>query len=516
MTPLGGILNLRANALDGQLLGIRGYAAIGLYLSLAFLLYRMVQTIYRLYFHPLRHFLGPKEACVSEAWLYHVTKKGAPNEVFEALHRKYKCRALRVAPNELHIDDVSLYKVIYNQLSPFPKSPAFYAAFNIPHTVFTETDPSKHKERRRLLNSLFSRSGALRLEPVIRTKLFSVGEKIDRLCVTKPVDTYDAFRLLTTEVILEFAFARSANMITEHADSFKSWFLDAFDVASQSIFDMQYRPFVRHLAGILPSCVIRVLNPNVGTLLDVIKFAGESLHHFKQRSSLPDHPVVFDSLKGLPDRDGVSEAQDILVAGADTTAFTLTTGIMHIVSNPDVQQKLTSSLLDAIDPDGEFPTLLTLERIEYLTACVKESLRVGMAVPGRLPRVVPWDRAKPFVVDGKIVPPGTIVSMTAYTMHTSTEAWGPDARLFRPERWLGPESQGLDQYLCTFSKGTRMCLGQNIASAEITIALAYIFSKYRLSLPKDFEFPQKEDRFTYAYLSPGASISFSKRGKTRS
>ena len=39
-------------------------------------------------------------------------------------------------------------------------------------------------------------------------------------------------------------------------------------------------------------------------------------------------------------------------------------------------------------------------------ACVKESLRVGMAVPGRLPRVVPHDLSQPFVVDGQIVPPG--------------------------------------------------------------------------------------------------------------
>jgi hypothetical protein len=37
-------------------------------------------------------------------------------------------------------------------------------------------------------------------------------------------------------------------------------------------------------------------------------------------------------------------------------------------------------------------------------ACVKESIRVGMAVPGRLPRVVPAGDA--FVVEGKVVPPG--------------------------------------------------------------------------------------------------------------
>lgn len=48
-------------------------------------------------------------------------------------------------------------------------------------------------------------------------------------------------------------------------------------------------------------------------------------------------------------------------------------------------------------------------------ACVKESLKVGMAVPGRLPRVVPQDTAQPFVVDGQVVPPGVGSSLQVIT-----------------------------------------------------------------------------------------------------
>lgn len=45
-------------------------------------------------------------------------------------------------------------------------------------------------------------------------------------------------------------------------------------------------------------------------------------------------------------------------------------------------------------------------------------------------------------------------------MHNSVDAWGPDARQFNPDRWIGPASKGLEQWLSTFSKGARMCLGQ--------------------------------------------------------
>lgn len=48
-------------------------------------------------------------------------------------------------------------------------------------------------------------------------------------------------------------------------------------------------------------------------------------------------------------------------------------------------------------------------------ACVKESLKVGMAVPGRLPRVVPQDTAQPFVVDSQVVPPGVGSSLQVIT-----------------------------------------------------------------------------------------------------
>lgn len=42
-------------------------------------------------------------------------------------------------------------------------------------------------------------------------------------------------------------------------------------------------------------------------------------------------------------------------------------------------------------------------------AVVKESLRIAMPVPGMLPRIVPAT-STPFVVDGKVVPPGVISS----------------------------------------------------------------------------------------------------------
>lgn len=103
-------------------------------------------------------------------------------------------KAVRIGPNELHITDIELYKVIYNQSKPFLKHAPFYDGFSTPHTVFAELDPRLHKERRRMLNPLFSKVGVYKLEPLICEKIYMLSAKITRLCATKEIDVYNAVR----------------------------------------------------------------------------------------------------------------------------------------------------------------------------------------------------------------------------------------------------------------------------------------------------------------------------------
>jgi len=154
----------------------------------------------------------------------------------------------------------------------------------------------------------------------------------------------------------------------------------------------------------------------------ILQFAESCLQHYTIHGNKTPHPVVFDHLTSVSYDLKVTEALDVLIAGADTTASTLMAGILHILSDPGIDAKLRQALNET-DPAGV--KLLELEKIGYLvsefelictrgilsnidrqTACVKESLRIGMAVPGRLPRVVPHDLPQPFVVDNRIIPPG--------------------------------------------------------------------------------------------------------------
>ncbi|PYH67698.1 cytochrome P450 [Aspergillus vadensis CBS 113365] len=487
-------------------LGIICTATVATLITVAF-----IKRLYYRNWHPLSRFRGPPEAASSRHWIYKVTDRGFPEEDLEKLHKKYQTQALRIGPNELHITDVHMYKVIYSQSKPFPKHAEFYEAFNTPHTVFTEIDAGMHKERRRLLNPFFSRAGVFKLEPIIHEKAEILMNKIRRLENSHTVNVYDAFRCLTTEVIMEFAFAKSANMLEESETTFESWFLVAFDAVARSIWKMQEWPIARKALGVVPMSFIGLVDPNIVNVLKMLKFAESCLEHYEVHGNTTTHPVVFENLFSLPHDYKVTEALDILIAGADTTASTLTAGFMHILSNPTIYSKLADALRAAnisVD-DPSAAQLQELEKIPYLTACVKESLRIAMPVPGRLPRVVPNNLDEPFVVEGQVIPPGTVVSMSTYTMHTSEEVWGPDARAFNPDRWLQPEAKSLEQYLCTFSKGVRMCLGQNVAYAEVTIVMAYLFRNFDIKLPPYFRPPERKDLFTMEYSKPGLPLMFS-------
>jgi cytochrome P450 len=65
--------------------------------------------------------------------------------------------------------------------------------------------------------------------------------------------------------------------------------------------------------------------------------------------------------------------------------------------------------------------------------------------------------------------------MTSVLIHHD-ESLFPQSHQFLPERWI--DRPHLDKYLVSFSKGTRQCIGINLAYAELYIAIARIFEVF--------------------------------------
>ena len=148
------------------------------------------------------------------------------------------------------------------------------------------------------------------------------------------------------------------------------------------------------------------------------------------------------------------------------------------MANHPVLTKLKQELQDAM-PDGSLAPLQKLEQLPYLNAVINEGYRMSYGVTHRLQRVSPKD---PLIYHDYTIPPGTPVGMTSIFMHENERLF-PEPKTFRPERWLTPESSGrLEKYLVNFSRGTRGCLGQYLAQAEIYLGLAAVFRRFDLEL----------------------------------
>ena len=197
------------------------------------------------------------------------------------------------------------------------------------------------------------------------------------------------------------------------------------------------------------------------------------------------HPTLFHEIlqSNLPDSDKstmrlTDEAQIVVGAGTLTTSWTLSVAVYHLLASPPVLRKLKLELVAAIPDPNATVSLAELEKLPYLHAVIQEALRLSYGVSSRLQRISPHE---PMLftdsTNGKtwVIPPGYPVGMTSVLVHHD-ESIFPNSRAFDPERWI--KNPRLDQFLVSFSKGSRQCLGINLAYAELYLCLSTIFRRF--------------------------------------
>ncbi|KAL8909677.1 MAG: hypothetical protein Q9171_004948 [Xanthocarpia ochracea] len=190
------------------------------------------------------------------------------------------------------------------------------------------------------------------------------------------------------------------------------------------------------------------------------------------------------------------EGMSLLIAGTETTAVTLSLITYHLLVNPDKLARLRQELEQAVPDTNFLPPISRLEAVPYLYACVQEGLRLAYGTSNRLTRVLrtamsyrEWN-----------IPAGTPVGMTTIFMHDD-EAIFPDHKAFIPERWLEKREDGvrLEKYLTSFGRGSRQCLGINLAYAELYMTIATIFRRFEMEL---FETDRATVEYARDYFNP--------------
>lgn len=102
-----------------------------------------------------------------------------------------------------------------------------------------------------------------------------------------------------------------------------------------------------------------------------------------------------------------------------------------------------------------------------------------------LPREIPPGSA-PVEISGHLFYPGDVVSVPSYTIHRSTEIWGPDAEEFVPERWDPARLTARQKAaFIPFSTGPRACVGRNVAEMELLVICGTVFRLFEFEMQQE-------------------------------
>ncbi|PIL36132.1 cytochrome P450 [Ganoderma sinense ZZ0214-1] len=199
---------------------------------------------------------------------------------------------------------------------------------------------------------------------------------------------------------------------------------------------------------------------------------------FVESKDISDDDTLLSSLlKVTDDRQLIlDEISNILLAGRDTTASTLTFAVYRLAERPDILQRLREEILNVVGPSRR-PSYDDIRNMKFLRAVINETLRLYPPVNSVKDTVLPATTTQQPI----FVPAGMKCIYSVFVMHRRKDLWGPDALKFDPDRFL---DERLQKYLTPnpfiflpFNAGPRICLGQQFAYNEVSFMLVRLLQQ---------------------------------------
>lgn len=172
------------------------------------------------------------------------------------------------------------------------------------------------------------------------------------------------------------------------------------------------------------------------------------------------------------------ECMTAFLAGHETTAATLGWWAWCMASNPAAQETARREV-DAVLRGG-MPADADLPRLVYLEQTLKETMRLYPAAPILMSRRSTRD----IVLGGWTVPARTLFMIPVFLLHEDGRVFA-EPRAFRPERFAKDAPPIPRGAFMPFGAGPRVCLGQHLAMAEMTVVAAMLLQRFRLSAPPE-------------------------------
>lgn len=435
-----------------------------------------------LFFSPLVQIPGPKSFALTKWRLALEDYKGTRTRKLHSLHEEYG-PAVRVGPSEVTFNSLSALRAIYGAGSGFERT-NFYHMFSAygRQNMFSFSSVKQHGDRKKLFAHAYAKSTMLRgkIARKIESKVGKFLELLEREGDAKSIDIFSTLHYFSLDNITEFLygdFGKTACLDGVGKD--RALLHDIMATGSRRLtwFTVHHPKFTTWLysrTGLM-GCIARQFYPLQGP----IPYTGIKMHAMKAfrafKNSSPEEKAKQSSSLisklwkhhlsqkegGLDDVDIASECADHLDGGIDTTSDTLMFAIWSLSrpENQKFQQRLIEEVRglseDELNEDG-IPRAEVADKLEYVDAVLKETLRLFAPLPASEPRSLSTDTT----IDGYPIPANTVVSISPYILHRNAKVFR-DPLTFNPDRWLDPsqDTAEMKKLYWAFSSGGRMCIG---------------------------------------------------------
>ncbi|KAJ5805942.1 uncharacterized protein N7503_003544, partial [Penicillium pulvis] len=425
---------------------------------------------------------------------------------------------VRIAPGQYSIDDPEAIKIIYSHSSPFIKAPWYQASANAnpeSHDLFTDRNPRRHSENRRKVAALYSMTSLVAMEAYVSECTSVLFQRLSELAASaQTFDLQQWMQYYAFDVIGSITLQKRFGFLDAGADqngliaALHSYLVYSARVGVYS----EWHPLLSKLVMLLPMSGISHLQAFAE---QQISTASNNLGHGRDDSVKVGQGGSFLTrlLKMHSDDPSKMSKADIFTtcitnigAGSDTTSVSLTSVMYRLMANPSKYEMLCAEIHEA-DKQGNlsspYVSFQEAQKLPYLQACIKEALRMHPATGLPLARVVPEGGT---TLCGKFFPAGSIVGVNAWVIHSNKGVFGPDAELYRPERWLESSelSSAMDRNFMAvcltgilnlfllhdskclqkpqFGGGARTCIGKNISLLEIGTLVPNLIRAFHFEL----------------------------------
>ncbi|KAF2102472.1 cytochrome P450 [Rhizodiscina lignyota] len=463
-------------------------------------------VLYNRYGYGLNRYPGPFLASVTDLWQVYAASNYGRHFLID-LHEKYG-DIVRIAPNKLSFANPTAIKDMLGPGKDFRKSGFYYvsaatAKGRASPSLFSTLDKDYHDRIKRCVNQAFSTTSLVNYEPYVNHVITLFLEQMHARFANKPGSEgiFNLVRWLhfyALDVIGEVVYGKSYGFLESGTD------VGNMAADTQDMLDYAYlagqAPWVDRLFKKNPITMWLTrrgfigshINPAVASAMKAQSARGlgdakpeeKDLENAKDDGSHEDLMDQFIKAKHehpdmLGDREILMLGISMVLAGSDTTAWTLSAFFYYVLRTPGVYSKLVKEIRDA-GATGLFPYTQT-QKMPYLDACIKETFRMHPAGRFGSERVVPREGA---TICDEHIPGGSVVVINAWPIHRRRDIWGDDVETFRPERWLENEERAKRMYsmLSQFGHGNFICIGKNISLLEMYKVTAATLNEFDVEL----------------------------------